>query len=130
MRSNPMDQEFALLPEANSTYAPDVDNLFLLLTGITAFFTLLIAFLLLYFAIKYRRRSATEIPRPVAGSLRLELFWTIVPLIIVLLIFYESSRVFFKMITPPPDTMEIYVTGRQWMWMIQHAGGQKEINQL
>ena len=125
-----MDREFAFLPEATSSYAGEVDGLFLLLTGITAFFTLLIALSLLYFAIKYRRRSAHEVPRPIAGSLRLELFWTIVPLIIVLFIFYRASSVFFTMITPPADTMEIYVTGRQWMWMIQHAGGQREINQL
>jgi cytochrome c oxidase subunit II len=121
--------EFSLMPPQGSTVAPQVDRLFWELTGITAFFTALIAMLLLRFAIKYRRRSE-EPPPPVAGSLRLELAWTVIPLVIVLYLFYRSTTVFFTMITPPDNAMEVFVVGRQWMWKIQHAGGQREINSL
>jgi cytochrome c oxidase subunit 2 len=125
-----MQGEFELHPAQASTTAPLVDGVYFELVAITAFFTLLIAFLLMYFAIKYRRRSEAERPRPVEGSLRLELFWTFVPLAIVLYIFYRSASVYFTMITPPRDALEIYVVGRQWMWTLQHPGGQREINYL
>jgi cytochrome c oxidase subunit 2 len=124
-----MDTEFALLPEQGSTIAPLVDGVFWELTALTAFFTVLIAVLLMYFAIKYHRRSEQP-PPPVEGSLKLELFWTIVPLFIVLYVFWRATSVYFTMITPPPDTLEIYVVGRQWMWTFQHTGGQREINTL
>jgi cytochrome c oxidase subunit 2 len=124
-----MESEFELFPKQASTFAPMVDGVFWELMAITAFFTVLIAGLLLRFAIKYRRRSE-EPPKPIEGSLRLELFWTIVPLVIVLYVFYRSTSVFFTMITPPADTMEVYVVAQQWMWKIQHVGGQREINTL
>ena len=96
--------EFRLMPEQASTPAPLVDGVFWELNALTIFFTILIAGLLLYFAVKYRRRS-DEIPQPVAGSLRLELFWTGAPLLIVLYLFWRSTSVYFTMITPPADTM-------------------------
>jgi cytochrome c oxidase subunit 2 len=38
--------------------------------------------------------------------------------------------VYFNMLRPPADAMEIYVTGKQWMWKVQHPDGQREINEL
>jgi cytochrome c oxidase subunit 2 len=109
--------------------APLVDGVFGELMALTVFFTVLIAVLLMYFAIKYRRR-AEQPPPPVEGSLKLELVWTVIPLIIVLYIFWRATSVYFTMITPPQDTLEVYVVGRQWMWTFQHTGGQREINML
>jgi cytochrome c oxidase subunit II len=124
-----MEPEFKLMPEQASTIAPLVDGVFWELNIVTIFFTVLIAGLLFYFGIRYRRRS-DAIPQPVAGSLRLELFWTGVPFLIVMYLFWRSTSVYFTMITPPANTMEIFVVGRQWMWTLQHAGGQREINAL
>ncbi|MDQ3819339.1 MAG: hypothetical protein M3362_16905 [Acidobacteriota bacterium] len=67
------------MPDKASTFADSVDGLFFYLVGLTAFFTLLITITLVFFVIKYRRRSQTEVPRPVAGSLKLETIWTVVP---------------------------------------------------
>src|SRR4051812_40835957 len=125
-----MDQDFALFPEQASTHAPRVDGVFFFILAVLVFFTVLIAVMLLYFGIRYRRRSDADRPKPIEGSLKLELFWTLVPLGIALFIFYYSASVYFQMITPPPDTMEVYVIGKQWMWQTQHAGGQRETNQL
>ncbi|MCI0684615.1 MAG: cytochrome c oxidase subunit II [Gemmataceae bacterium] len=124
-----MEADFELFPAQASTIAPLVDGVFWELTAVTAFFTVLIAVMIMVFAIKYRRRSQ-ELPRRIEGSLRLELFWTIVPLVIVMYLFYHSTSVYFTMITPPADAMDVYVVGRQWMWAMQHTGGQREINTL
>src|SRR5688500_36180 len=90
--------EFRLMPEQASTTASLVDGVFWELNAVTIFFTILIAGLLLYFAVKYRRRS-DDIPQPQVGSLRLELFWTGVPFLIVMYLFYRSTSVYFTMIT-------------------------------
>ncbi len=56
--------QFSVLPEQASTYAGQVDALFLFLIVISGFFSLLIAVLIIYFAIKYRRRPGGRPHRP------------------------------------------------------------------
>ena len=63
---------FPLFPEQASSHAADVDNLYFFLLAITAFFSTLIAGLVIYFAIRYRRRSEVELPEPITGSTKLE----------------------------------------------------------
>lgn len=125
-----MNSDFLLMPEQASTMAPRIDALFWFITAVCVFFTLLIAVLLMYFAIKYRRRTEDYFPKPVVGSKVLELFWTGVPLIIVMVIFFWGATLYFDIMRTPDNALEIYVTGKQWMWHLQHPGGQREINQL
>jgi cytochrome c oxidase subunit II len=117
-------------PEQASTFAPHVDALTAYLLIITIFFSALIAVLLIYFAIKYRRRSPDEIPRPRHGSMALEITWTVIPLLINMTIFVWGASTFFKAYRIPKQAMEIYVVGKQWMWKFQHQTGQREINEL
>ncbi len=120
-----------LLPERASTFAPEVDTLYGFLVGMSVFFIALIFILITVFAIKYRRRSEGEVPRPVRGSLALELTWIVIPLGLVLTIFGWGAALYFKMYgRAPADALEIYVVGKQWMWHIQHPTGQREINEL
>ena len=119
-----------LFPEQASAFAGDVDTLYAFLVGVSVFFSGLIFLLLLVFAVKYRRRSEDEQPRLILGSLRLELLWTAVPLVLTMVIFAWGARLYFTTSVPPEDAMEIYVVGLQWMWMAQHQGGQREINEL
>ena len=52
-----MNTDFRLFPDQASRLAPQVDALYLFLVLLSAFFTLLIFVLIVYFALKYRRRS-------------------------------------------------------------------------
>ena len=117
-------------PDKASTFADSVDGLFFYLVGLTAFFSLLITVTLVFFVVKYRRRSQTEVPRPVAGSLKLETIWTVIPFLISMSVFVWGVRAYFAQYHMPNDAMEIYVVGKQWMWKIQHPTGQREINEL
>ena len=121
---------FPLFPDQASTIAGRVDGIYLVLVGITAFFSTLIFVLVFYFAIKYRRKRPDEIPRPMHGSLRLELLWSIIPLFIALSLFAGGTAIFFRNADIPPGAMEIYVVGKQWMWKFQHPEGKREINEL
>ena len=92
---------------------------------------LLISGVLIFFVIKYRRRSPYEIPRPIAGSHKLETLWSVIP-------FHHRDEhvclgraaLFSEYSRPPQNAVEIYVVGKQWMWKIQHSTGQREINEL
>ena len=117
-------------PEQASTIAKSVDELYYFLTAVTLFFTALIFSIIFYFMIRYRRRSPDERPKAIEGSFPLEVLWTAIPTLIVALIFVWSSILYFRNSEPPKGAMEIFVTGKQWMWKVEHPEGQREINEL
>jgi cytochrome c oxidase subunit II len=120
-----------LLPEQASTVAGPVDALYFFLIGISVFFSLLIAGLVIFFAVKYRRRSESDpAPAPAAAGTALEIVWSVIPLGISMVIFGWGASLFFKINRPPDDATEIYVVAKQWMWKLQHKEGQREINEL
>jgi len=119
-----------LFPESASTMAVRVDALYLFLVAVTVFFSALIAGLIVYFAVKYRRRGSDQVGGVMSGGLLLEVVWVVVPFLITLVIFFWSARIYFDMSRPPDETLTVYVVGKQWMWKVQHADGQREINEL
>ena len=119
-----------LFPGQASTTASQVDNLYFFLLTITAFFSLLIATLVIVFAVKYRQRSPAAVGARITGSIPLELFWSIVPLGISMVIFAWGANVFFTINRPPDETLQIWAVGKRWMWKFQHIDGQREINEL
>jgi cytochrome c oxidase subunit 2 len=117
-------------PDQASTVSGTVDDLYLFLVGLTFFFSILITALIIYFALKYRRRSDDEFPRPIEGSMKLEATWIVIPFIIVMVIFVWGASVYFAVFRPPEDALDVYVVGKQWMWKFEHPDGQREINEL
>jgi cytochrome c oxidase subunit 2 len=121
---------FPLFPEAASTIASSVDRLFLSLVALSTVLSVGIFLAIFYFALRYRRRHPDEVPKPIHGSLKLELFWSVTPFIVTMIIFVWGTSLYFHNYNPPPGAMEIFVVGKQWMWKIQHPDGQREINAL
>jgi cytochrome c oxidase subunit II len=119
-----------LFPEAASSIAERVDALYFFLLGVSAFFSVLIAGLIVFFAVKFHRRKPGAVGASIHGGLMLEVTWTVIPLLITMVIFGWGASVFFAMTHPPDDTLNIYVVGKQWMWKFQHLDGQREINEL
>jgi cytochrome c oxidase subunit 2 len=125
-----MSPSFPLLPERASAIAGEVDALFFFIVAVTIVFTVGISLALVFFAVKYRRRSDADRPAEIHGSLVLEITWTVIPLLIVVVMFVWGSKVFFHMNRPPDDAMTVSVVGKRWMWKLQHPTGQREINEL
>ena len=121
---------FPFFPQAASEQAGQVDALYFFLVAVTAFFTALIAILVMVFAVKFHRKHGDEVGAEIHGSLALELLWTIIPLGITMVMFAWGAQVFFHMTRPPAEAMDIYVVGKQWMWKAQHMDGAREINEL
>jgi len=117
-------------PEQASTFSGQVDTLYGFLWAMTIFFGVVISLLILYFAVKYRRRSHDEIPRPVEGSMRLEVAWTVTPFLVTMGLFVWASGIYYNIYRAPREALEIYVVAKQWMWKMQHVDGKREINEL
>lgn len=122
--------DFPLFPDQASTIAGGVDGVLFLLTVLSLFFALTVLFFILFFAIKYRRGSTANRAGVVFESRKLEIFWSVVPLLLSLTVFVIQARAYFNLYRPPVNALEIYIVGRQWMWKAQHPEGQDEINQL
>ena len=118
------------VPESASTESANVDALYFYLSGVTIFFTLLIAVVIILFVVRYRRRTPYEIPRPIAGSHALETLWSVIPFVISMSFFVWGASLYFRQSRPPKNALEVYVVGKQWMWKFQHPTGQREINEL
>jgi cytochrome c oxidase subunit 2 len=124
-----MFNNFPLWPERASTVASNVDALFIFLLIVAGMMTLLIFTCVIFFAARYRRRAGVRAEQ-VEGSTPLELTWSIIPMFVFMVIFFWGAVVYFRERTPPRDATEVYVVAKQWMWKLEHAEGQREINEL
>jgi len=120
---------FPLWPVQASTMARSVDALYIFLLIVTGMMTLLIFICLAYFAARFRHRPGVPAVQ-IDGSHALEITWSTIPFLIFMVIFAWGALVYFKERTPPADATEVYVVAKQWMWKLEHAEGQREINEL
>ena len=125
-----MFKHFPLIPESASTVSWQVDGLYYLLVLVSLFFTAVVAFSVVYFAVKYRRRHPDERAIDYEPFHWLENAFIGGMLVIFLGLFFVAAKVYFVVQRPPDDALTVYATGRQWMWKFQHVGGQSEINEL
>ena len=119
-----------LFPVQASTFAPDVDHLLYFLLAVAVFFSLAIFCSIFYFAIRYRRRSENELPRAIHGGMALEILWSVIPFGLTMVMFTWGASIYFNESRPPDNALDVYVVGKQWMWKLEHLGGQREINEL
>jgi cytochrome c oxidase subunit 2 len=119
------------LPSAHSTISGEVDSLFNFILYIAIFFLLLITSATIYFVIRYRRRKDRASLTPgMEYNVPLEITWTIIPLVLVFIIFFWGFKTYLKMNVVPADALEIKVTGQQWFWSFDYPQGANSVNEL
>ena len=118
------------IPEAASNLASKVDGVLLVITLISIFFFVLISAVLVYFAVKYRRKRDDEETPYITGNEPLEIIWTVIPSILLILLFVYGYVVYKEMRTPPKDSVDITVIGKQWLWTFEYYNGKKTLNEL
>ncbi len=122
--------DFTLLPEQASTFAEKMDPLFYAMVLISLFFIVLVFTLVIFFAVRYRRGSRASRKGATSHNTKLEVVWTAIPLVLGLIVFFWSARLFGYVRTVPEDAIAIFVIGKQWMWHMQHPNGVRENNEL
>lgn len=122
--------QIPFMPEQASKFAMEVDLFYIALWLMTIVITTGIVIAISLFMVKYKRRHNGEIPDQVEGHMTLEIIWSVIPLIICIGIFAWGAKLYYQMYSEPKESLEIFVTGKQWMWRAQHPDGQREINTL
>ena len=105
-----------------SNFVQGVDSVFKLILGISFFFLIGITAVIIIFIIKYNKKKhpkAEQIPNNTA----LEITWTVIPLILVLVMFYYGYMAFLPMRKAPKDAMIVKTTGRMWTWDFEYPNG-------
>ncbi|NJD10061.1 MAG: cytochrome c oxidase subunit II [Gemmatimonadetes bacterium] len=92
----------------------------------------LVVVLTLYAAIRFRERPDSAEPRQIHGNTALEITWTLIPAVIVVLIAVPTVRTIFEnQQDPPADALQVEVVGHQWWWEFRYpAQGVVTANQL
>lgn len=119
-----------LLPETASTFATEWNWLFWMLVTVCATVAIGIAVVLVYWALRYHRKSENELPQQIEGNIKMEATWTVVPFILFLGMFGWGAHLYFHIEETPANAREIYVVAKQWMWKLQYTNGEREINTL
>ena len=117
---------------AASGQAGRVDALFVMIAVIGGFFFFLTQGMLIYFAVKYRRRVPgrdNDTPA-ITGSPLLEFLWILIPSLVVVVIFYYGWRVYTDQRIPVAGATEVHVNARQWMYEIKYPDGRTAINEI
>lgn len=95
-----------------------------LVLGISGVIFVVVTGLLVYCVVRFRHRPGDEGHEPpqVYGSNQVELAWTIVPLLIVLVLFLATTRTIIDVesAAPPPDALQVTVIGYQWWWEFRY----------
>ena len=109
-----------------STPATDIHHLSLLVLAICAAIFLVVFSLLVYVVVKYRRRAADDDREPpqIYGSNQVEIAWTVIPILIVVVLFLAAARVIHAVEDArfPPGTLEITAVGHQFWWEFRYPG--------
>ncbi len=111
------------MPKAASTFAPAIDWIFDVITWISAIFFVGIVIFMVYFMYRYRRRTHVAATGGPTHHTVLEVTWTVIPLILVIAIFYIGMRGYIDMRQVPTGAYEVYVTAQKWNWTFQHRNG-------
>jgi cytochrome c oxidase subunit 2 len=119
-----------IMPAQGTAYAGQVDGLWLFLIWVTVFFFLLVAGLVTYFVFKYRRRGPNDRTPNITHHTGLEVAWTLIPLALVILIFFWGFRSYMEAQVSPAGALEIQVTAKKWVWQFEYPDGTRSINEL
>ncbi|UCC81146.1 MAG: cytochrome c oxidase subunit II [Candidatus Zixiibacteriota bacterium] len=124
--------ETLLLPPGGSTIAGDVDALFYFIVYASIAIFGIVLFGIVYLGLKYRgRKAAADGTTPgITHSTRLELAWSIIPAILVIIVFVWGFNVYMKMNIIPGDVMEVKVTAQKWFWSFDYPDGVNTVNEL
>jgi cytochrome c oxidase subunit 2 len=117
-------------PPTASSEAGPIDLVIWAINVIAIVFSLLIVVGIVYFSVKYRRGHMVDRSNPPLENLPIEIAWTVIPTLIVIVIFIWSSAVYLANKRMPAGATEITLVGKQWMWKLQHPEGRWEMNEL
>jgi cytochrome c oxidase subunit II len=105
-----------------SNFVYGVDLTFAVILGISVFFLVGITATMIWFVIRYSRKKHPKAAQ-IEGSNKLEIIWTVIPTLLVLVMFYFGWAGYRPMRTIPADAMPIKVYAQMWSWNFEYPNG-------
>lgn len=105
-----------------SNFVEGVDFTLWLILGISVFFLVGITAVMIYFLFRYRRKN-NPVATNIAHNNKLEIIWTVIPTILVLIMFYFGWAGYQPMLRAPKGAMEIEAIGQMWKWTFVYPDG-------
>lgn len=115
----------SFMPSKATEIAHRVDNLYGFLLAASFISCAILIGGMIYFALKYKRKSNNDKTAYITHDTRLEILWSVIPLIIFLVVFAWGWIIYHDMRTMPKNALEIQVTGKQWAWITEYKNGVK-----
>jgi cytochrome c oxidase subunit 2 len=110
-----------------SNFVEGVDLSLYIILGISVFFLVTITATMIYFVIRYRRKKNPKASQ-IHGNNTLEIVWTVIPTILVLIMFYYGWAGYHPMRKVPADAIPVKAYGQMWSWMFEYQNGKKSTN--
>lgn len=107
-----------------STFVQGVDTAFIVILGISLFFLVAITATMIYFVIRYNRKRNPR-SKDVKDNVRLEILWTAIPTLLVLVMFWYGWIGYTPMRRVPEGALTIKATGRMWSWSFEYENGKQ-----
>jgi cytochrome c oxidase subunit II len=117
-------------PRTASVNGEVVNALYIAELGVCGLILALVVGLMFTFCLRYRRDSGTSRAGVTQKSWAWEIGWTVASLVAFLVLFVWGASIYIWLYKSPPGDLEVYVVGKQWMWKMEHPGGQREIDAL
>jgi cytochrome c oxidase subunit II len=117
-------------PDTAAVNAIVVNNLYVAELGVSGLIMATVVVMMLTFCIRYRKGSAASRADLVRKTWRFEIGWTTATLGAFLILFVWGAAIYIWLYQAPAGDEEVYVVAKQWMWKIEHPGGQREIDAL
>ena len=105
-----------------SNFVTGVDHVFMLILGISFFFLIALTLTMVYFVYKYNNKK-NPVATQIEGSTKLEIIWTVIPVVLVLIMFYYGWAAWTPMRNPPKDAFNIKVVARMWKYTFEYENG-------
>ena len=101
-----------------------VDSAFIFILAVCVALLCIVTFFMIFFLVKYNRKRHTQ-HEEIKESAMLEIVWTVIPTVLVLLMFYFGWVDFEFLRNPPKNAMTVNVIGRQWSWLFKYENGKQ-----
>lgn len=118
------------LPPASSTTASEVDPLFYFVLYASIIMFLIVVAGVAFFGWRYRRRGKEGLTTEKDHHLGLEITWTVIPTILIIIVFVWGFKSYLNLHVAPANALEIKVTGQKWFWTFDYAEGNNSVNEL
>jgi len=117
-------------PPQGTEIAAQYDSLYAFLLWASLIACLILIGGMVYFVLKYKRRTENDKTPYISHSTILEFTWSFIPLVIFMVVFVWGWILYHDMRSMPKDALEVHVYGRQWAWDFVYKSGKKTTNEF